>query len=75
MASLVNINANFKEYTLRIKQQGQKLFIKGDPDLCQGGLSFKALQKQVHEEDEGFLVQLYQISVVDNEEQPIPPEV
>lgn len=57
LASLGNVEANFKNLCLKWKHEGQKHRIEGDPALCHGEASWKAMVKALNYEGVGFLIQ------------------
>nr|KYP45086.1 Transposon Ty3-G Gag-Pol polyprotein [Cajanus cajan] len=51
------MRTNFKDLTLRIKKDGIKYTLKGDPTLCKGEVSAKNIIRELQERDEGFIVE------------------
>lgn len=54
LASLGNIEANFKNLTIQWEVEGKKLKLQGDPSLSRTQASWKAMMKALHNEGEGF---------------------
>lgn len=55
LASLGNIEANFRNLCLKWSLGGQKYMIEDDPTLCTGQASWKAVMKALNDEGIGFL--------------------
>lgn len=54
LASLGNIEANFRNLVLKWGEQGEEL--RGDPALCKEKASWKAIFKALQDEGEGYYV-------------------
>ena len=69
LETLGNVWANFKEATLKMNWQGNRLVLKGDPELCKGGSSFKSIRKIIQEEGHELMIQFCQLKA--NEQGPV----
>lgn len=49
LENLGDMKANFKELSMRVKREGVKYIIKGDPTLCKGEVSTRTIIKELQE--------------------------
>lgn len=75
LASLGNIEANFKQLVIKWNEGGQKVSIRGDPSLCKDQASWKAMIKAIQDEGEAFMLQFHQMLDTIQASSEVAPEI
>ena len=73
--TLGDVRANFKESRLQFKEEGKRVTVRGDLDLCVGGFSYRSIIKTVREEGYGFWIQFCTLQDNQQQQPEVPTEV
>lgn len=71
LASLGDIEANFRSLIIKWGQGKDRVILKDEPSLCKGTASLKTMLKFLQNEGEGFYIDFYQLQVNDNSDLPV----
>lgn len=73
LASLGDIEANFRNLIIKWGSGSAKRILRGDPALCKGTASLKTLLKAMQNEGECYYVDYYQLLKTESVEEGLPP--
>ncbi|WVZ06906.1 hypothetical protein V8G54_020252 [Vigna mungo] len=69
LASLGDIKANFKNFTLLWEERECKQILKGDPSLCRQQASWKTMIKTLHSTNEGYYLAYQYVGNAETQQQ------
>jgi len=72
LASLGDVEANFKNLTIKWGKKGNQQVLIGDPSLSKAQTAWKALIKAIQDDGDGFYVACKQPSLEENQVEEIP---
>lgn len=66
LASLGDIEANFRNLVLKWGTGADRIILRGDPALCKGTVSLKTIIKALQNEGEGYYIEYYHLAKEDS---------
>lgn len=66
LASLGDIEANFRNLVLKWGTSADRIILRGDPALCKGTMSLKTIIKALQNEGEGYYIEYYHLAKEDS---------
>ncbi|MCI24802.1 hypothetical protein A2U01_0045988, partial [Trifolium medium] len=72
LEKLGDVKAKFKDMTLKLKVQGEKLCLRGDPLLSRREVSVKQIMLELQDPEEMYIIDCKSLSVIEAEHATLP---